>query len=98
MIWWMIGGWVLMLVIGVGVYYGWTVLPAEWRAKVAGVKTTSFAAVVAFAPDLLTILVELQAMSYMWEPSPTINIVMKVVAGLIIALRYITSHEQKEDL
>ena len=89
---------VVMVVVGVGLYYGYTRLPAEWRAKVAGWKTNGTAAILAFAPDAMMILNQIQALSDLWTPSETVNLVMKGVAVLMVVLRYITSREQKEQL
>ena len=96
MITWMLGSYAVMAIVGVGAYYGYTRLPVEWRAKIAGWKTNGVAAVIAFAPDVMSMLAQVQALSELWEPSPTVNAVMKGISVTMIVLRYITSREQKE--
>jgi hypothetical protein len=95
---WTVIGLFVTLAIGFGGYYGWMALPAEWRSKVAGWKTNGLAAIVTFSPDVLTLLTYAQAFSENLEPSPEVNIAMKVIGGLIFALRFITRDENKENL
>jgi hypothetical protein len=95
---WTIAGLFVTLAIGFGGYYGWMMLPPEWRIKVAGWKTNILGTVVTFAPDVITLLTYVQSIGYQWEPSPEVNIAMKVIGGAIFALRFITRDENKEDL
>lgn len=90
------GVWLLLAVVGVGLYYAYTrLLPAGFIDALYGWKTKTFGIIIAASPDILNFLSFIQVLGGSWEPSETVTWVMRGIGMTVTVLRYISDKEGK---
>lgn len=84
----------ILLMVGIGVYYGIDYLPESWRARLVGNKANIVGWSAIILPEAVDILTQIDALGLVdWVPGPYGKIFSQVVGVLTLVARYRTRLE-----